>query len=545
METQPHPPDRIPPEVASLPLSFGGVIDKMESAPDIVARIAMPGATFLSINQDCFGYRRDEIIRMSVQEFQDTCLAEESREVLKRECERVQAEMTRSHWFRIIARHPAKKQQFHYDALLIPVFENGVLTELQAVLREVTERVRLETRLVDIEKMESLGRLAGCIAHDFNNLLVGIMGSTSLALKKMESTHPARGLLNTISNCADRGAELTKQLLSLTRQQSTKKEPHDAVAAIESVMEILRRTIPRTIDIQWNAPMAPVWVEMVRADFERILLNLAFNARDSMSQGGLLKISLRTTYRSGIISSDVPARSIPYALMEVSDTGEGMDAETQKHIFEPFFTTKGVGKGTGLGLASCYSLVKNMNGFIEFHSVVEHGTTFRVYLPLCRPPQAKADAPETREFPQSAGEGVLLVDDELYILEAARAMLESSGFRCFQALHAEEAQGVLQDKLHDIHLAVLDLTMPKISGARLAKILKQFKPDLKILVARSENSRLQRVQSRRRTLGRGNGTHRRNPPETLSHGGVAPGRSPGDQENLIQNSIFNIQNAFP
>ena len=487
MDAQPHNPDRLLPEVASLTLSFGGVIDKIESAPDIVARIAMPGATFLSVNQDCFGFKREEIVRMSVQEFQETCLAEETRDVLRRECERVQIEKTRSHWFRIIAKHPAKKQSFHYDTLLIPVFENGILAELQAVLREVTERVRLETRLVDIEKMESLGRLAGCIAHDFNNLLVGIMGSTSLALKKMEQNHPARSLLNTISNCADRGAELTRQLLSLTRQQSTKKEPHDSVIAIESVMDILRRTIPRTVDIQWTPPMAPIWVEMVRADFERILLNLALNARDSMPQGGLLKISLRTTYRSGIVSSDVPARSIPYALMEVSDTGEGMDAETQKHIFEPFFTTKGIGKGTGLGLASCYTLVKNMSGFIEFHSVAQHGTTFRVYLPLCRPPQAKPAAPQAREFPISAGEGVLLVDDEQYILEAARAMLESSGFRCFSALHAEEAQSVLQDQFPAIHLAVLDLTMPKISGARLAKILKQLKPGLKILVSSGYN----------------------------------------------------------
>jgi PAS domain S-box-containing protein len=473
--------------MASLPIAFGGIIDKIESAPDIVARIAMPGATFLSVNQDCFGYKRDEIVRMSVQEFQDTCLAEESREVLRRECERVQFEKTRSHWFRIIAKHPAKKHQFHYDTLLIPVFEDGNLTEIQAVLREVTERVRLETRLVDIEKMESLGRLAGCIAHDFNNLLVGIMGSTSLALKKMEPAHPARPLLNTISNCADRGAELTKQLLSLTRQQSTLRESHDAVSAIESVMDILRRTIPKTIDIQWTQPMAPVWVEMVRADFERILLNLALNARDSMTQGGLLKISLRTTYRSGVVSSDSPSRSIPYALMEVSDTGEGMDAETQKHIFEPFFTTKGIGKGTGLGLASCYTLVKNMNGFIEFHSVVQHGTTFRVYLPLCRPAAPKPEPPAALEIPKSAGEGVLLVDDEQYILEAARAMLESAGFRCFPALHAEEAQEVLQAQLKTIDLAVLDLTMPKISGARLAKILKQLKPELKILVSSGYN----------------------------------------------------------
>jgi PAS domain S-box-containing protein len=190
MDSQPHSPDSFPPEVGSLPFQPRGPFDHLDGGPDIIARIEMPGCRLISLNQDCFGYSKDEVLRMSVQEFQQKCLAEESREVLQRECERVQGEKTRSHWFRVITRHPSKQQQYHYDTLLIPVFENGLLIELQAVLREVTERVRLETRLVDIEKMESLGRLAGCIAHDFNNLLVGIMGSTSLALKKLELDHP-------------------------------------------------------------------------------------------------------------------------------------------------------------------------------------------------------------------------------------------------------------------------------------------------------------------------------------------------------------------
>jgi two-component system cell cycle sensor histidine kinase/response regulator CckA len=219
-----------------------------------------------------------------------------------------------------------------------------------------------------------------------------------------------------------------------------------------------------------------------------VVINLAVNARDAMPDGGTLTIRTRNISERDSQKLDHEGMVVgEYIAIEVQDTGVGMSREVLAKIFEPFFTTKGVGKGTGLGLASCYSLVKNMNGFIEFHSVVEHGTTFRVYLPLCRPPQAKPEAPAAREFPQSAGEGVLLVDDELYILEAARAMLESSGFRCFQALHAEEAQEVLQNKLREIHLAVLDLTMPKVSGARLAKILKQFKPDLKILVSSGYN----------------------------------------------------------
>ncbi|MBV9463040.1 MAG: response regulator [Verrucomicrobiae bacterium] len=453
--------------------------------PDTVARAAAPLGAFLSLNQSLAGLPAEELLTLTIPEFVETYLTPESRPVFVRKCERMEEEKSRSSWFRVGIKIPGDEHVRYYDTLLLPVLEQGRLSELQIVFREVTEQVRLEARLVDIEKMESLGRLAGCIAHDFNNLLVGILGSTSLALQKLDSQHPVRDLLNTISNCADRGVELTKQLLSLTRPQSTQKEPHDVAVAIESVMDILRRTIPKNIEIEWHKPLqGPIWVEMVRAQFERILLNLALNARDAMKDGGTLQIRVRMTYRSGILVSDQPAKSVPYVLIEISDTGEGMDPETQKHIFEPFFTTKPPGKGTGLGLASSYTLVKNMNGDIEFHSARGEGTTFRIFLPLGAPPKpaAPATAPPEPILP-SAGQGVLLVDDEHYILEAACAILETAGYRAFEAQNSEQAQQVLAAHGDAIDLAVVDLTMPRISGARLARILKEMQPGLKILVS--------------------------------------------------------------
>ncbi|MGH7703803.1 MAG: PAS domain S-box protein [Gemmatimonadales bacterium] len=346
--------------------------------------------------------------------------------------------------------------------------------------REVTERHRLEEELRQAKKMEAVGRLAGGVAHDFNNLLTSLLGHADLLLEELASDSGLRESVEEIRTAGQRAAALTRQLLAFSRKQVLEPRVLDLNAVASGVRNMLGRLIGE--DIELLARLDPE-LGRVRADpgqLEQVILNLAVNARDAMPEGGKLVIetgnvdlSVSPSERFGI----PPGR---YATLTVRDTGLGMDAETLEHVFEPFFTTKQVGKGTGLGLATVYGIVKQSGGYIDVKSDLGRGTTFVVYLPEVEDaPRADERAVEAPIV--SGTETVLLVEDDLAVRTLTRRVLERQGYRLLVAPNAEEALRVADAETGAIDLLLTDVVMPGLSGPRLAERLLPLRPGLHVL----------------------------------------------------------------
>jgi two-component system, cell cycle sensor histidine kinase and response regulator CckA len=350
------------------------------------------------------------------------------------------------------------------------------------VIDDITERTRLEAQLLQSQKMEGIGRLAGGIAHDFNNLLTAIRGTAELAASALLPEHPAREDLQTIQENADRATALTRQLLAFARKQML--EPH--VINLNDVlvqMEKLLRRVIRT-DIELIIQLAPeLWnVKVDPGQIEQVLVNLAVNASDAMPTGGHLTIEtgnvvLDTAYARGHISVD-PG---PYVMVAVSDTGVGMPPEVQARLFEPFFTTKEAGKGTGLGLATSYGIVKQHGGNIWFYSEVGQGTTIKVYLPRVK---ARAETVAAHDQSTPAGHGtetVLVAEDEEAVRRLAVRVLQTHGYRVLEASNGAAALRLARAYEGAIHLLLIDMVMPEVGGKGLADQLRLQYPRAKVL----------------------------------------------------------------
>jgi PAS domain S-box-containing protein len=344
------------------------------------------------------------------------------------------------------------------------------------------EKEKLENQLQQAQKMESVGRLAGGVAHDFNNMLGVILGYTELAMERVEPDNPLHANLEKIQGAAQRSADLTRQLLAFARKQIVSPKVIDLNDTIESVLKLLLRLIGEDIDLAWQ-PGKGVWpVKMDPIQVDQILTNLCVNARDAIVDTGKL------TIETGLASFDEEycshhAGFVPgdYVLLAVSDTGCGMDKETQAHLFEPFFTTKEMGKGTGLGLATVYGVVKQNNGFINVYSEPGKGTTFKVYLPrhldkMVPLPEKELDKPDER-----GRETVLLVEDEPTILDMTTEMLERLGYTVLAAGTPGEAVHLAQKHPSRIDLLLTDVVMPEMNGRDLAKNLLSIYPDIRRL----------------------------------------------------------------
>jgi signal transduction histidine kinase/CheY-like chemotaxis protein len=361
--------------------------------------------------------------------------------------------------------------------------DEGRVLSYEGSLEEITERRRLEEQLRQAQKMEAIGRLAGGVAHDFNNLLTAMMGYTGLVLETLSPNDPMRSDIEGIQKTAERASNLTRQLLAFARKQVIHPAVLNPNDLILNVDKMLRRLIGE--DIELVTLPAPN-LGQVKADpgqLEQVLLNLAVNARDAMPRGGKLtvetnNVTLDEDYASQHV--DVPAGE--YVLLSVSDTGIGMTEEVKTHLFEPFFTTKERGKGTGLGLATCFGIVKQSGGHIEAYSEVNRGTTFKIYLPRLK--EAISPVPgraKSGDLPRGT-ETVLLVEDESAVRELASRMLRQQGYNVLEAANGEEALRVAGEYAgEEIHLLLTDVVMPRLGGTELADQLKVMRPDIKVL----------------------------------------------------------------
>jgi len=352
-----------------------------------------------------------------------------------------------------------------------------------AVFRDVTQRRQLEEQLRQAQKIEAVGRLAGGVAHDFNNLLNVITGYGQMLFRRL-TDGPEREKTRAILQAADRAAGLTRQLLAFSRKQVLEPKVLDLNAVVSGMDEMMRRLIGEDIELQ--AELAPD-LGRTRADpgqLEQVLMNLVVNARDAMPRGG--RVTLETSNAEmddAYVRDHLGARPGRYVTLAVCDTGLGMDAETQKHIFEPFFTTKEKGKGTGLGLATVYGIVKQSEGYIWVDSAPGAGTTVRVYLPWVEAepvPEPKPPvAPE--QMPARGTETVLLVEDEDMVRRMTREVLEGAGYRVLEASSGFEALRVSAGHGGRLDLLLTDVVMPGMSGRELAERLAPVRPGMKVL----------------------------------------------------------------
>jgi signal transduction histidine kinase/ActR/RegA family two-component response regulator len=356
------------------------------------------------------------------------------------------------------------------------------------------ERERMQVQLREAQKMEAIGTLAGGIAHDFNNLLQAVQGYAELLLLDRESEEPEHQHLQRIVNAAKRGSALTQQLLTFSRKVESKLKPIDLNRKIFGIKDILLRTIPKMIEInlQLGGDVQAILADPVQ--IEQILMNLAVNAKDAMTEGGELVIETKNVVldnefcltHSGATPGD-------YVLLTISDTGQGMDEQTLDHIFEPFFTTKGVGKGTGLGLATVYGIVKSHLGYISCDSKVGEGTTFNIYFPAIAQEEVLMEQAETGMVLAGGDETILLVDDEDYNRDFGKEILARAGYRVLTAVDGESALEVyLRDyqQLELYHkdqeriaLVILDLIMPGIGGRKCLVELLSINSKVKVLIA--------------------------------------------------------------
>ena len=358
----------------------------------------------------------------------------------------------------------------------------GMVFELFA--EDVTERRALEQQLRQSQKMEAVGRLAGGIAHDFNNLLMVISGYSEFLLERLGDEPQLRGPAQEIASAAERASSLTRQLLAFSRKQMLAPRVVNLNDVATENVKMLTRMIGEDIDLV-IAPSPDLW--SVRADagqIEQVIMNLAVNARDAMPSGGKLTIETsNVTLDEDYARLHSPVRPGDYVMVAVSDTGAGMDTETQSHIFEPFFTTKGT-KGTGLGLSTVYGIVKQSGGYIWVYSEMGRGTTFKIYLPrVASTGEAVAQfaaPPEFRKV-EPGTETILLVEDEANLRYLARQYLEKQGYKVIEAADGAVAMQIAVAHEKIIHLLLTDVIMPGMNGRELAQRISEIRPNVKVL----------------------------------------------------------------
>lgn len=393
--------------------------------------------------------------------------------------------------------HEGVSQYFKKDGSIIFLEYRSVLVHpmdgdpyISGLGRDITEKraaekkiAQLQDQMLQSKKMEAIGTLAGGIAHDFNNLLMGIQGTASLMLLDTPSSHPHHEKLKFIEQYVKSGADLTRQLLGFARGGKYEVKPIDLNQLVRQSAEMFGRT-RKEILIEYSL-QEDLWpVEADRSQMEQILLNLYVNAWHAMPSGGVLKL---VTENVELTNHDVlPHRLEPgrYAKILVCDTGEGMDPDTRDRIFEPFFTSKGLGRGTGLGLASVYGIVKNHGGFILVSSEPGKGSTFSIHLPATSRALSPESAHTGRDADVGSGSGtILLVDDEKIVLEVGAEMLQRLGYHVLKAPDGQQALDLYTRHGEKIHLVILDMIMPGMGGGEVFDRLRAMNPTVKVLLS--------------------------------------------------------------
>lgn len=458
-----------------------------ECSPIGMALIS-PDGSFLKMNAAycrMFGYSKKELLTKTFQEVihpDDLEAAfENNKKVLEGEIDTYEMEARGFHkegslvWVQV-------NVSLVRDSAGQPLFIIGQLQDITRRKQAEKETEELRAQFMQAQKMETVGRLAGGVAHDYNNMLSIILGYSELSIEKMEPGNPMRDDLKEILNAAGRATGITRQLLAFARRQAIAPKVLDLNAIVEDMLKMLQRLIGEDIDLAW-IPEADLW--SIKADpsqIDQILANLCVNSRDAITDVGKITIETKNVVFDEAYCAD-HAGFDPgeYVMLAVSDNGFGMDKETQDQIFEPFFTTKQPGKGTGLGLATVYGIVKQNDGFINVYSEPGTGTTFRLYLSRHVGKAYNIQKKSTAEIPYGSGESVLVVEDDVSILNLTRRILEELGYTVLAANTPEDAIRLAEEHAGKIHLLITDVVMPKMNGRDLAIRLQSLYPDLKCL----------------------------------------------------------------
>ena len=364
------------------------------------------------------------------------------------------------------------------------ILRDGKPSGLRGFIIDITETKRLESQLQQAQKMEAVGTLAGGIAHDFNNLLQAVQGYADLLLLRKKQNDPDYNKLQEIIRVAKRGAELTQQLLTFSRKVESERRPLALNREVAAVKKLLERTIPKMVKVELQLADDPNIVNADPVQIEQVMMNLAVNATDSMPEGGKLTIATENVVLDEkYCEKYLEVKPGNYVLLTISDTGHGMDRETLEHIFDPFYTTKEVGKGTGLGLAMVYGIVKSHEGYIMCRSEPGEGTTFKIYLPALLDGTETTEE-EAAEIPVKGGtETILLVDDEESLLGMGKDLLTRFGYTVLTSADGESALELFRQENKRIDLIVLDLIMPGMGGRRCLEELLKIDSHAKVLIA--------------------------------------------------------------
>jgi signal transduction histidine kinase/DNA-binding response OmpR family regulator len=359
--------------------------------------------------------------------------------------------------------------------------EQGGVAKVIVLKRDISEQKKLEMQYLHAQKMESIGTLAGGVAHDFNNILTVIVGFGELTLMKTTEDDPRRRNIRGILEAAERASYLTKELLFFSRRERSERRAVDLNDIVDNMEKFLHRLIGAGIVVKRIPHGAPLPVLADSSQLGQVLMNLAVNAKDAMPGGGefILRTELVHIGEEVVLAQGM-GKPGPYALLSVSDTGSGMDAKTLQRIFEPFFTTKEEGKGTGLGLAVVYGIIRQHEGFINVYSEPGCGSTFRIYLPLTA--EARREAVMEPEEPVPGGtETILIAEDNELVRDLLTSVLSEAGYRVIVAIDGEEAVRKFRDNADSIQLLILDMIMPKMSGMEASYEIRKVRPGIRII----------------------------------------------------------------
>ena len=383
-----------------------------------------------------------------------------------------------------VVNYTREARQFLMQWRVTPLRDRGgTVTHYVGIQRDVTEQRSIEAQLQQAQKMEAVGQLAGGIAHDFNNLLTAIQGNCALLLPSVPPQDPRREFIEEIEHAGERAAQLTQQLLGFSRRQVRQPAAIDLNVLVTDTTRLVRRLLGEQIEVTFrpDPELGVVWADP--SQIEQILMNLAVNGRDAMPRGGTLAIETANVELSheyaGFHMSVVPG---PYVMLAVRDTGDGMDLSIQDHIFEPFFTTKDPGRGTGLGLATVYSIVKQSRGNIWVYSEPGYGTMFKVYFPRVPLPGAPGTVSADQDPGMVHGTGrVLVVEDDLAVRTLVAKILKRAGYEAIVATDPAAALALVQDPAQAIDLVLTDVVMPVMSGRELARAIRALRPALRVV----------------------------------------------------------------
>jgi PAS domain S-box-containing protein len=455
-----------------------------EQSPDGVLIIDPQTMRFPDFNTAAhqqLGYTREEFARLSITDIEAMETLEETRTRIAHVIAHGQADFETLHRTRQGAIRNVSVRAQTVDVLGKSYY--------QCIWRDITDQKqaeedqeRLQAQLAHAQKMESIGRLAGGVAHDFNNMLGVIMGHAELALDQTTVTHPLHSHLDEIRKAARRSADLTRQLLAFARKQTVAPRLINLNEAVAGMLNMLRRLIGEDISLVWKPEPALSLVRIDPAQLDQLLANLCVNSRDAIAGVGSIVIETKNhSIAEGDPSENVDLVPGNYIVLALSDDGSGMTPEVLGHLFEPFFTTKEMGRGTGLGLATVYGIVKQNEGHIEVTSAHGKGTTFRIYLPQVREEEADPSTSGGRELWRSSGETVLLVEDEPAILSMGKTMLLEMGFAVLASGTPHEAIRIAEANRGIIDLIITDVIMPEMNGRELAARISSLNPGLRCL----------------------------------------------------------------